>query len=991
VNDLLDVQTFIGRLAEGRTADTRFADPMAMMVMLFHHDTVDYAYQEAIDRDPLARGLTGDFAIDLWRAVRDGHMELAHDRPLAALRRMQETSTLHPAGERPGGLPQIERAWLIARCLAEHNEIRGAINFCQTAMVELAYFVDRIEQAPAEAASQVKTMFEVITSQRGIITQLYETLPEEAFLDSWLMNRGVDLFGSLTRTVSDLFRAAQEYERAQTVTTRQEVLLLRYHDVVGAAFDRAAQAVIAQEFGGAWTELDDRRAYNYFETVVTLRGIESGILAAVNAANALTRLGDHAEAEARYRTCKSVLAMRGDHFNAACVWNFENLANWNRRGNPDIYHSVVEAIRYFEANLPSVTGKYGLDPHTFYARKKYIEDSGYLLLIAVIASMEDRSEVQLNELLGALCALSSREQLAKLRPDEVEAGWQAVLDKQKRPIAIMQNALQPLSGTSVLHLVASIGFLVWVAYGYDDDGRFHFEICIGDLTQRDLIVDFIETLRAQQVADVVDDAIRVAELNAHLEELGDRIGAALSPSFMEFLNKVKHVQFMPHPRGNLDEFPLSGVRFGGKWLADTHTITRSPTVNQLWNLLSPNRPLTFGHPRGAVVLGDPETGGPLLRRAREHGAWVENAWKSVYQFEPQVAVSANPQLMHDWLEGDVGALHYVGHGYSNMVSEGLPLSGEEAFDIYDLDRLSGTKTPFIFICACEVSRTRHGLGGYQAGVASGLANRGAVAVLAFSLPIPESRAYTVAQRFYQEALTVPLGEAVQNTQQAMAEQVPTYAWLALTAYGDPAFRLAETVNEGERVTDTAGLALTWHSALRNHAVLRTNDSEHVAREKLAECPETFRPLANTILEGAFRETPVLSPSQLDQLEAELLLLAQSAPVEALTLRCLICLERAHQVGLDEWPSRAPDSRDASTRMLNEMEFILDTSIALIDWRMYGLGRALGGLLITINNAIDYARPQLEMAVDTLLECIELSPFVERIRTQAIEILKMFPR
>jgi len=239
---------------------------------------------------------------------------------------------------------------------------------------------------------------------------------------------------------------------------------------------------------------------------------------------------------------------------------------------------------------------------------------------------------------------------------------------------------------------------------------------------------------------------------------------------------------------------------------------------------------------------------------------------------------------------------------------------------------------------------------------------------------------------------VPLGEAVQNTQLTMAGQVPTYAWLALTAYGDPAFRLAELANEGERVTDTAGLAVTWSSTLRNHAVLRTDKSEQVAREKLTECPEAFRPLATRILEGSFRETPILSPSQLDELEATLLPLSQSAPVEALTLRCLVCLERAHQVGLDERPSRGPDSPEATRRMVDEMRFVLLTGGVLWDMRLHGLGHALLGRLITIDqNSTAYSRIFLEQAAEKLLESASLSPFVERIRTESIEILSVFPR
>jgi hypothetical protein len=943
---------------------------------------MQYAYELLRERDPFASGLTGDHSADLWRAVRDGTMALARGRPLDAWRRIEEIRTLHPMGEEPGSLAEIETYWVSAESMMEGNNIPAAIQLCRAAIAELDRFVNQVEQARAEAASQVRIMLQVMTGT----AELDETISEEALLDGWILGRGVTLIGDLVATLSNLLRATRERETAADVAGWGEDILLLYHDAGELAFGKDQLATVTYKFGDVWTDLDDRRAYQYFDTAAELLGTMRGIKAAVNAANSLLRLGEYAEAEARYASYESLFESMGDPLSAARVWVSENVANWKRRRNPDIHHSLVGAIQFFEENLPG-----SADTMTRYTQKKYVEN-GYFLLIAVIASLQDRSETRLNELLGALWAVSSRDLLAELEPKEAEAGWHVVLSTQQRPLSIMKNILRPLPGIAVLHVVPGIDCLVWVAYGYDDQRRFRFETCLGDEGQADLIGQFLTIAQAQQEADVIDDAVRVVALNAQLEELGDRIGAGLSPSFVEFLSGMHHIQFMPHPFGNLDEFPLSGVRVNEKWLTELYTIMRSPTVNQLREWLSPNRAESFGNSQAAIVLGDPATGGPLLQRAREHRAWMENAMKGAYQFKPRVSESVDPQMLRDWLEGDVGVVHYVGHGYSNVVSEGLPLSQEEMFTIYDVDRLSGAKTPFIFICACEAARVRYGQGGYQTGVASKLAERAAPSVLAFSVPIPESRAYTIAQRFYQEALTVPLGEAVQNTQLTMVGQVPTYAWLALTAYGDPAFRLAELANEGERVTDTAGLAVTWSSTLRNHAVLRTDKSEQVAREKLTECPEAFRPLATRILEGSFRETPILSPSQLDELEATLLPLAQSAPVEALTLRCLVCLERAHQVGLDERPSRGPDSPEATRRMVDEMRFVLLTGGVLWDMRLHGLGHALLGRLITIDqNSTAYSRIFLEQAAEKLLESASMSAFVERIRTESNDILSVFPR
>jgi hypothetical protein len=152
------------------------------------------------------------------------------------------------------------------------------------------------------------------------------------------------------------------------------------------------------------------------------------------------------------------------------------------------------------------------------------------------------------------------------------------------------------------------------------------------------------------------------------------------------------------------------------------------------------------------------------------------------------------------------------------------------------------------------------------------------------------------------------------------------------------------------------------------------------------------PPRNQNSRGNLPRTPILSPSQLDELEATPLPLSQSAPMEALTLRCLVCLERAHQVGLDERPSRGPDSPEAPRRMVDDMRFVLLTGGALCDMQLHGLGHALIGRLITIDqNSTAYSRIFLEQAAEKLLESASMSSFVERIRTESIEILSVFSR
>jgi tetratricopeptide (TPR) repeat protein len=860
------------------------------------------------------------------------------------------------------------------------NAIPHALKSLQIAMGRLDEVVGQAEEKPGDLANQVKTMLETV----GNIHKFDPGISTQALLDGWLLGRGLDLIGKIGAKQAQLLMAGQMLGQAKETAESLEDILRRFHEVTNFALERDELANVAMNLGEAWTSVDDERSFRYFETVVELLGIEQGITAAANAANALFRLGNYAEAEYRYGTLESLFEHFGMRLAAARMWVYEKMANWKQRHDPDIRHSLVGALKFYEENIPE-----SADAMTLYSMKKYIED-GYLLLASVLVALQDDSPERRDELLRVLRAVYTRDQRADLEPELPEPGWENVLEKQKSPLAQMQNALQPFPQRAVLHLLSGISCLLWIAYGYDGRGIFQFKSCLGDESHGQALIEFLEAMREQQELDLVDDVTGADKVDARLKELGGRIGAALSQPFVDFLLGMKQVHFMPHPFGNLDEFPLAGVRLAGEWLSEHLEIVRTPSFSHLREMLSANRTATLGRPNGAILLGDPETDGATLQKARGHAAWVENAWNQVYGLQAELFDSVDHGRVHNWLEGEVGMIHYVGHGFANVMSEGLFLGKGLTFTLSDIDRIIGTHAPFVFLCACEAGRVRHGRGGYQAGIASKLVERSAPAALGFLMPIPENRAYAIAECFYRQAIAAPLGQAVQQTRDIISADLPSYAWLAWEAYGDPALRLWEMAREG-RVTDTPFLAVSWHSALRNYAVLRTPEAEQTARQRLGECPAGLRNMTEKLVDMAYKESHLFSRAALDEMESELLTLADSEPVGALTLRGLIILERAHQAGLDSLPIYIAREPDDVRRLFHELMFVLLTGSVFFDMRFHGFGHAMLGRLLTIDqNETRSSRIYLEQGFEKLRECDPLSPFVRRILGENKELLLMFP-
>jgi hypothetical protein len=934
--------------------------------LLFSRAAARHAYDELARGGAIAGAVQRGRGARLWRAWRTAREAIENGRPLEGFEALRATTKRFPFDSQASDIAEAERLALVAECCTLGNQILPAIEYGESARSIARRFIERLETDRGTCAGELGEMLEQLAS-----IELGDGTDRDALVAAWATTRGLDLTLELARRIAGLRRQAGDDSVETQAESELRADVERLQRAAGVRLGARGSMAIELALGDVYTESDPKQAFAHFDAVASALGVEdgAGLQAAINAANCLMRAGELAEAEARYASLESLFEMRGDYAGAARVWMSECIANWKRLRDPSVRHALVGAIRMFEEAMPR-----GSDPATRYTQKRLV-DPGYALLITANAHSADRSDARIDETLSAVWAVLSRDLLANLEPEASADPWEAALARQRRPLAAMKTALAPLPALGVVHLISGIDCLVWIVYGYDRQGTFRFACVPGSAAHAGRVTGFLRVMHEHVAADTSGDVLGMQGLERELERFGEAIADDLPAEWRDVLGAMERVIYLPHPFGNVDELPLSGLRIGGRWLGERLQITRSPSVNHLREMLSPNRATVRPNRAAKVLVGSLTLGDEALASTRDATTLASGALGAL-GFEAAIDEGAGRVELTHWLDGAAGALHYVGHGIANEVMEALPLATGELFGPLDADRLDGNRVPFVFCCACVAARVRSGAGGYQTGVVSKLIERGAPAAIAFSMPVVESRAYALARRFYREASRLPFGDAARAT---MADaEMPAYVRLSMTAYGDPAFVIT-SVARGEQVTTIQDELASWDAALRNHCVLRTAETEARVRATLdAVPPELARPLGRW-LDAAFQEPAASIPEELDALEQAALAAEETGDATRLSVRAAVCAERLHASGVDGAPMSLCDPA-AAPRLLECANFLMMLGGALFDSRLNGLGHSLRGRVVTIdrNDATPVA-VSLREGRKQLLECEGLSPFVRGLR------------
>ena len=952
------------------------ADLVDVFGTLFSQVAAQYAYDELRKRDQLAQAITGQPGPDLWRAWLRASADVAKGRPLEAHAHLQSITAIHPVPSGRGGIVEAEILTLQAEYLASGSQTLAAVAVIDHARSCLHTIVRRLREGDDDVQAEVRQMVEILAG-----VSLREREAGKA-LGAWAATRGLGLIIKLAQVYAGLGSSAHLAGAGAAAAKGLEDDAVSLHEASGVAFPVASIANLDFALGNCLTEERPDLARAHFDAVADRLGVEGGLglAAAVNAANCLLRLDQFAEAEYRYGALESIFEMTGDLQGAARVWISECIANWKRTRDPGIRHHLVGAIKLFEESIPA-----SADIMTLYSYKRLAEP-GYLLLITANAMAADRSDPRLDELLAALWAVMTRDRRANLEAGADGDEWARLLGQEQRPLAAVRTALQPYPGLGVVHLVSGVDHLIWLIYGFDREGRFRFGCSVADAEASEQLIAFLGTMHEQLEADKALDPVATGRFGTRLEELGDRIGASLSPEWLEVLGSMERLLYMPHPFGNVDEFPLGAVRVQGTWLAELRPIVRTPTVSHLRELLSPNRPGVRRNDRAAVVLGAPDIGGPPLRGAAVQAPMAAR-YLQVLGFQAVVDERPTEDGVFSLLNGSAGALHYIGHGIADQVFEELPLGGGEHFDPNTADRLDGFTVPFLFFCACVAARVRYGGGGHSLGLLSKLIERGAPAGVAFALPIPEARAYAVAKQFYKAAFRLPMGPAALETVLALRAAHPAYVWLSFNLYGDPDF-LLPSVPKGD-VPLLSGSVAVWHAKLRSYCVLRTEAAEAELRAALVKAPDDLGRVTLAWLDRGLGRGRPPGDATLGEWEAATLASAASA-IERLSVRAAILAERLHQSGVETLPLRIPTAAPQIRQLFEAARFLAFLGGAAFDMPLNGLGNSLLGRVLTVDrNGIDVSELYLSQALEKLAVWEDRSPFVRELRSGDRAILDHF--
>jgi hypothetical protein len=935
--------------------------------------------QEREDSQPSSASLTltGNRETDVWRACVAAWARLKEGRPYDAIAAVTPVASKYAPVEGSDSLLDAELLTILGECFSKDHRTVPAANFTHSAREVLVRFLNGCARHPDRSAAEIAPMLQAFGIKQSI-TAPFLASPRlvTSLLPAWAVTRGLDLLTEIAR---------RRLEYLEDGRDAVEDLLGDVRLLVKATRTRLDDRQVAkvQIAIGDCCELEDSEmaVMCYLDAVKTLGTQDPlGFKAAVK----LALMSDDAEAEGRFVSLKETAEARGDLKAAAQLWIYACVARWQATRDVTVRRQLVAAIDLYERELPA-----NADPRTIFNFKGYLE-TGYRLLMTVNGYDDDRSDERLDEILSAIRAMMTAERRADLRPDADDDLWEIMLSRQMRPLAALRTALSPLLGLGILHLALGVRCLVWVAYGFAADGEFRagWGICDENAAQR--LVDVHQSMQEQLEADKIGDALAVGALNRRLEQLGDEIGRDFPAEVESVVRSMEGLVYAPVPVGNADEFPLAAIRIDGRWLTDIVPTTRTTTFNLMHGLLCPSLPDVQPDGRAVVALGAPDIGGPPLKGALNHAIAIQQMLEQI-GFQATIADKTARRQLAGWLDGNVGVLHYVGHGIADEILESLPLSDGD-FDATDAENFRGYHLPFVFLCACVAGRIRYGEGGHIIGLLSGLLDRGAPAGVAFTLPMPERHAYAIASQFYRQAARRPFAEAVSATQASVRSQIPAYAWLSIAAHGDPTFSLPSKAGP-DPISILRNRAATWHSVVRKHCVLQTGTSAQAVRDRLKEAPTSLVRALEGWSSSAFGHGAD-DPSWA-QLEEQAATATELSDVERLTAHAAACAARLYTGELHAWPLRMCRDPFSLPTLLSDAIFLSRFGVALADERLIGVGVSL---IRRVEDLLDIApwgelaqTLALSDAVAKLWECENFSPFVAMLQHGNREILAQSSR
>jgi hypothetical protein len=376
-----------------------------------------------------------------------------------------------------------------------------------------------------------------------------------------------------------------------------------------------------------------------------------------------------------------------------------------------------------------------------------------------------------------------------LREGEALTDWSEELDPDVhlRTLSIVASNVAAMPETVLLLLQNAVDELTYLALNSSLIARDSADGILNDVVPPALAAVFGELVERQQEELGAISVGRMSEKTPASRDFIDccqRAWQLLPAELRSWLGSAKTIIFCPDSSGNFDKIPLELFRNNGNWFGVDHTITRYVSISPLLRKLSLDSEKKRNGQAVVIRAEDPDFFMPL-NEADQEVAQVMRCL-DLMGLKAERAARVDVSNVLKLLNGGYDVLHYCGHGLATSLAEGLPLRPGETLQHEDLQRLSGQSTPFVYLSACEVGRTRNVLGGRQSGVAIGLLENGSPAVVGCLHALPDGLGRFMATAFYRAAKDAPVGKALSLARRsADAHGFHPAAWGVYALYGDP--------------------------------------------------------------------------------------------------------------------------------------------------------------------------------------------------------------
>jgi hypothetical protein len=574
-----------------------------------------------------------------------------------------------------------------------------------------------------------------------------------------------------------------------------------------------------------------------------------------NQGNSYLRLERYADARRNYEECDGIFGMIYEEESRARVRQADELAQSRQQGQAGDRERPPDGTRQHIIEAERAVAR-GPDRKSRFVDKAPIVPA-YRLLLGQLA---DRGGVAAaDDYLRLIAAMREPESLADLpEPPAGESGHPAGLaDRVFSPLQVLDAQLRHRPGTTVFVVQSGAEVLTYLALPAGQEAledRLLLGVFQPEFAPAALRV--IEEQTAELDAIVTGRLPACSAASAGLAESCRAAWTHLPERLRECLLAAETIVYAPDPFGSIDEIPLELFLTDDGWLAGTHVVARQVTVSTLLGMLSPNRLPSLLSDRAYLIRAqDPPEFDPLPHADQE----LRHVTRCMGLIG--LAATTEQELTTDRVGQALNAgyrvLHYVGHGIANTLSEGLPLSRGEFVQPRLFSALDGFRTPFLYLSACEVGRSRYVPGGRSAGIAARAVEKGAPAVIGALQAVPDAMGPALATAFYRAARDYPVGEALRLARARLEGDGYNPACLGLfVQYGDPSLLISPS--RSREPVPAQVRTESWPAHLtRWLAARRPQDRDQCLarlRAEMASTPDDVRAVSRFISEpGAIRD------------------------------------------------------------------------------------------------------------------------------------------